>query len=328
MVLTFMDKYSVPGMSVAIAKNGQLQYSEGFGYSDKDTREKTTTHHLFRIASISKPFTAVAIMRLAEERKVRLSDRVFGSASLLGSDYGQPPFKRYVDEITVEHLMTHTAGGWTNNGGDPMFRHQEFDHRALITWTISKVGLKYRPGTQFAYSNFGYCVLGRVIEKVTGLPYEAAVQKYVLDACGIHRMKVGGNTLAERVADEVAYYGHHENPYGWNLRRMDSHGGWIASASDLVNFLVRVDSFDSVPDLLGVDSIRSMTEVAAPSTSYGKGWFINGSKWWHGGSLPGALSNMARMGDGLCWAVLANSRQQKRQMYEDLESLVPRMLRL
>jgi len=201
-VLTFMDNYSVPGMSMAIAKNGQLQYSEGFGYADKDSREKTTTHHLFRIASISKPFTAVAIMRLAEERKVRLSDRVFGSASLLGSDYGQPPFKRYVDEITVEHLMTHTAGGWTNDDSDPMFRHQEFDHRALIAWAISEVGLKYRPGTRFAYSNFGYCILGRVIEKVTGLSYEAAVQKYVLDDCGIHRMKIGGNTLAERVADE------------------------------------------------------------------------------------------------------------------------------
>jgi len=55
-----MSKYSVPGISVAIAKNGQLLYAEGFGYANKDTREKTTTHHLFRVASISKPFTAVA----------------------------------------------------------------------------------------------------------------------------------------------------------------------------------------------------------------------------------------------------------------------------
>jgi CubicO group peptidase (beta-lactamase class C family) len=244
-VFTFMNKYSVPGMSVAVAKNGELLYAEGFGYSNRDTRERTTTHHLFRIGSISKPFTAVAIMRLVEERKMRLSDRVFGPAVLLGSDYGNPPFKRYVDEITVEQLMTHTAGGWANDGSDPMFRHQEFDHRALIAWAIRGVDLKYRPGTHFAYSNFGYCILGRVIEKVTGLSYESAVQKYVLDACGIHTMKIGGSTFGERVADEVAYYGHRENPYGWNLRRMDSHGGWIASATDLVNFLLRVDGFDS-----------------------------------------------------------------------------------
>jgi CubicO group peptidase (beta-lactamase class C family) len=267
-------------------------------------------------------------MRLVEERKMRLSDRVFGPAVLLGSDYGNPPFKRYVDEITVEQLMTHTAGGWANDGSDPMFRHQEFDHRALIAWAIRGVDLKYRPGTHFAYSNFGYCILGRVIEKVTGLSYESAVQKYVLDACGIHTMKIGGSTFGERVADEVAYYGHRENPYGWNLRRMDSHGGWIASVTDLVNFLLRVDGFESVPDLLSADAIRTMTEVSAPTASYAKGWFINGDLWWHGGSLPGALSNMTRTGDGLCWVVLANSRQQKQQMYADLESLVPRMLRL
>src|SRR5262249_32440341 len=121
-VLTFMSKYSVPGISVAIAKNGQLLYAEGFGYANKDTREKTTTHHLFRVASISKPFTAVALMRLVEERRIRLFDRVFGPATLLGTDYGHPPFKRYVDEITLQHLMGHTAGGWANDGSHPMFR--------------------------------------------------------------------------------------------------------------------------------------------------------------------------------------------------------------
>jgi hypothetical protein len=107
---------------------------------------------------------------------------------------------------------------------------------------------------------------------------------------------------------------------------MDSHGGWIATATDLVNFLVRVNGFDTVPDILGRDAIRTMTTLPPIPTSYAKGWFINGSSWWHGGSLPVAMSNMARTSDGYCWAVLVNTRQQNEKMYKDLESLVRRML--
>jgi CubicO group peptidase (beta-lactamase class C family) len=105
--------------------------------------------------------------------------------------------------------------------------------------------------TEYLHSNFGYCVLGRVIEKLTGRTYEAAVRERVLRPCGISSMRISGNTLAERAGREVVYYDQDgEDPYRMNVRRMDSHGGWLATPTDLVRFLVRVDGFPTKPDIL------------------------------------------------------------------------------
>ena len=87
-----------------------------------------------------------------------------------------------------------------------------------------------RPATHWAYSNFGYCVLGRVIEKITGQTYENFVQQSILAPCGITDMRIAGNSYRDRAPNEVAYLGQfNENPYNMNVRRMDSHGGWIAT---------------------------------------------------------------------------------------------------
>lgn len=82
------------------------------------------------------------------------------------------------------------------------------------------------PGQNWAYSNFGYCVLGRVIEKITSKPYDEYVQQSVLNPCGITTMQLAGNTQADRRADEVVYYGQGEqDPYGMPVTRMDAFGG-------------------------------------------------------------------------------------------------------
>src|SRR5579872_1119739 len=208
-VQAFMAKYGVPGLSIAFAEFGVPVYSEAFGVADTSANTPLTTGHRFRIASVTKPITATAIFQLIEKGKLSLNDHVFGPRAVLGTTYGKPPYTKWVSDIRIWHLLTHTAGGWDNTGTitpDPMFTNLQMNQTQLIRWTLATLPLRHRPGTTYAYSNFGYCLLGRVIERLTGKPYDASVRRSVLAPCGIIDMEIAGNTLAERKPGEVVYY--------------------------------------------------------------------------------------------------------------------------
>ncbi len=329
MATDLMAKNDVPALSVAIAKDDRLVYAEAFGTADgKD--EKLTPGHRFRIASVSKPVTSVAAMGLIERGKLRLSDRVFGKGAVLGTDFGKSPYGLHVEAVTIEHLLTHTAGGWSNSGPDPdpMFTHPRMNHAALISWTLDNLPLHDAPGAKHAYSNFGFCVLGRVIEKITGTGYAEYVRKEVLIPCGIRAMEIAGNTLADRKPMEVVYHGQgNENPYGMQVARMDAHGGWIATPSDLVRLLVRVDGFPGKRDILKPETIKVMTTGSTTNPGYAKGWIVNRqNNWWHNGSLPGTITLMVRTSGGMCWAALTNTRKPGSRLSGDLDRLVWNMV--
>jgi CubicO group peptidase (beta-lactamase class C family) len=308
---SFMSAHSVPGLSVAVARDGELLFQRGLGTADRQANEKVTPAHLFRIASVSKPITSVALFGLMEEKRLTLEDTVFGPSGILGGAFGKPPYKQWVQEIRIKHLLTHTGGGWPNDDTDPMFRNPRMNHKQLIGWAIENVPLAYPPGEHYAYSNFGFCILGRVIEKLTGVGYEQHVRDAILKRCGVTDMRIGGNTLAERAPGEVVYYGAGgQNPYDMNVRRMDSHGGWLATARDLAMFASRVDGQSESRDILKPESIQEMTTASSAKASYAKGWAVNRvPNWWHTGSLPGTTSIMVRTASGFCWAALANSRE-------------------
>jgi CubicO group peptidase (beta-lactamase class C family) len=236
---------------------------------------------------------------------------VFGPQCILGHDFGKAPYKQWVEEIRIKHLLTHTGGGWQNDGTDPMFRNPEMNHQQLITWAIKNVVLAYPPGDHYAYSNFGFCVLGRVIEKLTGVAYEQHVRAAILKRCGVTGMRIAGNTLAERAPSEVTYYGAgRQDPYDMNVRRMDSHGGWLATARDLAMFASHVDGHSASRNIMEPGSIREMTTASSANAGYAKGWAVNRvPNWWHTGSLPGTTSIMVRTASGFCWAALANTRE-------------------
>lgn len=307
----FRSEHGVAGLSVAVARDGEVAYERGFGFANREQHEKVTPAHLFRIASISKPITSVTLFRLMEAGRLRLDDAVFGPRGVLGDAFGTRPYRQWIEDIRIKHLMTHTAGGWQNDGKDPMFRSPGMNHRQLITWTLNNQPLEYAPGERYAYSNFGYCVLGRVIEKLTGAAYEQHVRDTILRSCGVKDMRIAGNTLAERSAGEVVYYGGgHENPYDMDVRRMDSHGGWLATARDLAIFASHVDGQSASRNILSEASIREMVTASAANAGYAKGWAVNRiPNWWHTGSLPGTTSILVRTASGFCWAALANSSE-------------------
>jgi CubicO group peptidase (beta-lactamase class C family) len=305
----FMAGFSVPGLSVAFAHSGQFVFRAAYGFADEEGQQKLTTGHTFRIASVSKPLTSVAIFGLMEQGKLKADDKVFGPDGLLTVDSAKdlPP---KVAEVTVHHLLTHTAGGWSNERADPMFEHPELGHAGLIARTLRAHPLENDPGTSYAYSNFGYCVLGRIIEKVTGKSYDKHVQEAVLDRCDIHTMKIAGNTRADRATKEVVYHGRNgENPYGMNVRRMDAHGGWIAPPEDLVKFLIHTDGLAETPDLLREATLKEMFQGTKANAGYASGWAVNAvPNRWHSGSLPGTATIAVTTASGMCWAGFTNAR--------------------
>lgn len=329
-VNTFMTNYNVPGASLALTYQGRLVFAQSFGLADRSVNEAVTTNHRFRIASISKPITAVAIFRLIDSGRLNLGDRVFGTGNILGTTYGTTPYGANMSQITVQNLLEHTSG-WAS-AQDPMFGHFELDQEGLIDWMLDNEPLTHVPGTIFEYLNFGYCVLGRVIEAVSGLSYAAYVQQQVLSPCGITNMQIAGDTLADRRPNEVVYYPQGTpGPYTIRVSRMDAHGGWIATPTDLLRFLVRVNGFPSKADILSPTSIPTMftpTTAVTPDgdpVGYAKGWVTNTlGNHWHDGDLPGTAGILVSTSGQFGWAVLVNSRDDSRlnAFRADLDNLM------
>ncbi|QDT02074.1 N-acyl-D-glutamate deacylase [Rubripirellula lacrimiformis] len=344
----FMRKHRVPGASVAVTDHGKVVFARGYGYADIATHEQVDPESLFRIASLSKPITAVAILQLIENGKLNATDKVFDVLDFNDDiKAAGDAFDVRYREITIEHLLQH-RGGWDRDQSfDAMFKSVSFanqigvpapaDQSAVIRAMLSHK-LDFDPGARYAYSNFGYCLLGRVIEKLTGQSYEGYVKQHVLAPIGVTSMRIGATRLDGRAKHEVRYYhpGTTESvfaadlgdtvpsPYGgWNLEAMDSHGAWIASATDLAKFAAAFDDPDNCP-ILSRRSIEMMygrppglaghAEDGAPkSRYYSFGWSnrnVGKDKvnHWHTGSLSGTATILIRRHDGKNFVALLNSR--------------------
>jgi CubicO group peptidase (beta-lactamase class C family) len=308
-VATYMREYGAPGLSLAIAKDERLVFAKGYGYANLESDDRMRADTRLRIASISKPITGVAVLQLLEDGKLALDDEVFGSNGILGTTYGTPDHgytSGPATNITVHHLLQHTSG-WTNRGEtyDPMFEHPNKSQDDLIRWVLDNMPLKEEPGTNYTYLNFGYCLLGRIIETVSGDTYEQYVTDNVLKPAGIDRMEVAGDTRQDRRPDEAAYYA---GAYDMRVARMDSMGGWLGTPTDLLRFVVRVDGFSRKSDILGSAAMQELTDDDGVKAEYGEGWLLRDDWRGHNGSLPGTIGFLVRRDDGISYAVLANTR--------------------
>ena len=324
LTIPFMQKWAVPGLSMAVVRNDSIHTSRCFGYANPITREIVTPAHRFRIASVSKPITAIAILQLIEQGRLRLTDKIFGTGAVLGTSYGTLPYGPHIGNITVRHLLEHTSGGWPNDNNDPMFQQISLNHHDLISWTLDKVPLLFAPGTQYLYSNFGYCLLGRVIEAISGLSYAYYVQQFILAPCGAPSLAIAGNSASDRESDEAMYVGENLNaPYHLPVRRMDSHGGWIGTPNDLLRILLRVDGFADPADILSAATIADMTTPSAANPGYASGWAVNSSGTrWHNGTLMGTQSILVRVANQHEWAAVCNAGRPSTALGGELDTLM------
>jgi CubicO group peptidase (beta-lactamase class C family) len=341
-----MSRSNTVGLSLAITHRGRLMFAKAYGRVGPGSRDPLHTANRLRIASVSKPLTAIEIMRLAEGGRLRLDQRVFGEGALLGERYG--PASRYADprvkDITVQQLLEHTEGGWDNDAQDgapdPTFLQPHLNRDELLSWVLRNVKLEYQPGTIHQYSNFGYAVLGRIIEHVTGKPYAEAMREDVFQPAGASSFALARQARAERLPGEAAYAqlgANGDEPYELPIERMDAHGGWVATPVDLLRVLARADGFPSVPDRLDSTTLATMTTPTNRPTpggkpaSYAKGWAVNNvPNWWHAGYLPGTSSLLVRTADRygptgreeFTWAAVTNSTNAQHALDLDLDALM------
>ncbi|CAG1769953.1 hypothetical protein BAC2_00701, partial [uncultured bacterium] len=326
-VQNVLQQYGIPGGSLAVVKDGRLVLARGYGWADVESSEPFQPDSLCRIDSLSKTITAATLLKLVEEGTVALEVPAFGLLNLDLPSYPGAVFDTRLTNITVRQLLNHTAG-WnretaTNPLGGTGFDPVRWPQRVaedlglttpptptdLVHWMLGKP-LQTKPGTQSSYSNVGYVVAGRIIEKLCGQPYETAVKELLAQA-GITRIQLAARARSDRVTGEVVYYLHPsvvtgsepflgmnlkwyepkplnvDLPYAFPATLADAAWGFIASAIDYARFLAAVDGLPTFPDILGTDTVKTMTSGSL-------GWdSVDGTNpstgiWYKGGSDYGA----------------------------------------
>ncbi len=335
MMVRFLTDHRLTGASLAIARRGRLVYARGFGLANRETGQAVRPDMLFRVGSLSKPITAIAILKLMEGGRLGLSDRMLDRLPVKGVS-GDPRLR----EITIEHLLRHRAGWDRETTVDPMGQSQSIARklgvpapaspRDILRYMLPQP-LQFKPGARFAYSNFGYSVLGRVIEHVSDRPYDEFVKREILLPLGIEDMHIGRGPEEEMRPNEVRYYTPDNRrrrawfgpkkgtevpvAYALPVHVYDSHGGWIASAPALARFLTLLDAKPPV-SILAPGTVAQLSTPAPGergATYYGLGFSARkrkqgGYNLFHTGAIAQCCTAMMAHlhADDLVWVVLFN----------------------
>lgn len=330
-VQALMARWGLPGASLAVGRRGALVLARGYGTADAAGAVPVQPDTLFRLASVSKTVTALAVMKLVEDGALTLDLAVFPYLAR-----GTPSDSR-VNQITVRHLLEH-SGGWDSHAaGDPMVQGASIAQAmrvpsppsddTILRYMLTQP-LQFVPGTKSVESNFGYLVLGVVVERASGQTLQAYTRSVLLRA-GITRMLPARSFAADRSIAEASYL----TEPGWTvpsvfatvpgrvpwpdggfaLESATATLGWVGSAIDLVALAAALDGDATRADALSATSQTTMAARSSFATSasrwWAKGWQVNSSgTWWQTGAMPGTGALLVRASDGTQWAFLSNLR--------------------
>ena len=294
-----------PGASLLIVRDGQVAFARGYGLANVERHESVTPQTNFRLASLSKQFTATAIMLLVADGKLRYDDSI---STLVA---GLPAFAR---GVTVRQLLNHTSGlpdYETFVPDSQTTQVRDADVPALISHAT---GMKFAPGTHYAYSNTGYCLLALVVEHVTGQRYADVLRQRIFAPLGMT------NTMAREAGTVVPHraYGYTVRPTGVRLTDQSNtsatlgDGGIYANVVDLAKW----DHALEQHTLVGADAQRlAWTPPTLPDTAvteYGFGWFIGKAhgtaRQWHHGESRGFTNYILRYPERRLTVVILTNR--------------------
>jgi D-alanyl-D-alanine carboxypeptidase len=300
-VQKWMEEFHVPAVALAVLHQGQLTTAKGYGYANLEHMVAATERTVFRIASITKTFTATAIMMLVEQGKAGLDDSISRYLSYLPPNWSP---------ITLRHLLSHTAGignyeallpdGWKPD-----------DPYENIVRLVSELPLTCCPGEEWRYCNSNYIILGVLVEQLSGQPYREFVREQILVALGMNETRW---SYAEEIVPNRA------QGYAWDsetlsspghppLRNRDKHtpvwdyadGGLLSTVVDLAKWDAALDA----EELLQRSTLQQMwmsTRVAdGTAVDYGLGWIVQTTgghrSVGHWGRNPGFMAEISRFVD-------------------------------
>jgi N-acyl-D-amino-acid deacylase len=329
-VVRIMDRHGVPGAAFAIARNGKLILAKGYGWANADTGEKAQPDTLFGLASLSKPITAVAIMKLVEQKALSLDDQVFDILKDIRPAPGARVDPRLLT-VTVRQCLNH-SGGWDRGvTGDPVNWEPQICRAFRIPPPLNPVqfisftmglALQFDPGTDTKYSNIGFILAGEVIARVSGQPYRRFVEDNVLRPMGIKRAVLQPLTGKYLPGEAVRHLSGSLQPLPpMQLPMVDAAGGWVASVVDMARFLTNLDGSRGKSVLSA--KTRELMRDAPPApikprdngTWFGLGWDIVVEKgkaygWYKEGSYQGMRTFMKRLPGGLNWVLMYDASME------------------
>ena len=282
-VASEMSASGAPGLAYAVVADGEITEVGARGVVEIGGDREVTLDTPFLTGSISKSFTALAIMQLVEAGEVDLDTEI---SNYLDSFSGRP-----AGAITVQQLLSHTSGYSTLQGNTS---HTDDtggkDELARRVDGIAEMNPAYTPGERWEYSNTNYAILGRLIEVVSGQDYQAYVAANILEPVGMEHSFVADGGVHEAMATGHTPWFGTKRPLPENAthRGTAPQGGIIASAGDLALYMqMMMNGEDDVLSAEGKALMMSPASTASPS--YGFGWFVDAANRtvWHDGSTPG-----------------------------------------
>jgi CubicO group peptidase (beta-lactamase class C family) len=298
-----------PGMAVLVRKDGGTVFERGYGVSDLRTFRKIDARTDFRLASFTKQFTALAIMLLVHDGKLRYDERLTDVF---------PKFPAYGRAITIRHLLTHTGGlaDYEDLMGSKWTALHQIQDDEVLSLLEQQSAPKFAAGTKWAYSNSGYVVLGLIVAKVSGVPFWEFLHDRIFGPLGMNQTIAfvrGTNVVPHRA------FGHSKEASGFVETDQSPTSGTLGDGGVYSNLedLGRWDAALSAHTLL---SEKEMQVAFTPGESYlnegkpvlyGFGWFLDAYKgharMWHSGSTVGFRTVIDRFtGDKMTVVILCN----------------------
>ncbi|MES2696758.1 MAG: serine hydrolase domain-containing protein [Verrucomicrobiota bacterium] len=297
-ITAFMARTNAPGLSVAIGLKGQLRFENGYGLANMENFVPAKGSTIYRLASVSKPITAVAAMLLVERGVLKL-DHTVGK--------WLPHLPAALHPITVRQLLSHQSGirHYTAEEDDPTRhypRHYESLGEALAIFKDDP--LVHAPGTKMTYSTYAFTLLGVLIEKASKQTYVDFVRANIFKPAGMIHSRAEDPQVI--VLNRSAGYAKTREGGLRNAAFMDPSykipsGGWLSSVGDMVRFGLKLQS----GTLLTAESVKQMTTMqgvaGGEDTFYGLGWIVEGGipgtgrvpgLMWHGGVQQGVTTNL------------------------------------
>lgn len=332
-IQAFMNQWGIPSVSMAISKDEKVIYDRAFGFWDLNGQDSTNPEMMYRIASVSKPVTVMAIRKLIEAGKFSKDDKVFGPSGVLSVHPSSHKFQYTdprIDSITVDHLINH-RGGWDRDsscfpnptspypwwfgGCEPFVAPLHVTEDIGSTNPIKaedyvvfmlKKGLDFSPGARYTYSNVGYGVLGEIVRAHAGVSYESYLKDSIMIPNGIYDMHLGESFMQDRRIREVQYEGNGGGNYAYDNSGVIvpwEYGGYnVRSLGSFGGWIASPKDYLKLFAL--VDGFGNVPDILSPGNSFG-GSFYN---YGHSGALDGTRTVIYKRTDGYSWTIFMNKR--------------------
>ncbi len=310
-----MEIFQIPGLAIGFYKD-DFTWTKGFGYADLEHKVPVKPHTLFRMASITKPMTAVAIMKLAQDGKLNLDDDVQKYV---------PYFPRKKWPITIRHLLGHLSG-ISHYRKEEIELHLKTYHNTRQAIDIFKDWeLEAEPGTKFIYTSYGYNLLGAVIEGASGQSYSQYMTENIWKPLGMSetRMDIADDIIPNRTRGYRYMDGKIKNCEFIDISSRFAGGGTLSTVIDLLKFSRGLDKGKVIPLEAQKKMYTSMTTKDKRYTEYGMGWakdYLSG--FWnisHSGGQAGTSTYILRFPDeNAAAAVAINLQDHKAQKFATL----------